>query len=55
MTEFETVKIAFERVKEDLTVIQWSDGSALIEIETAENAIEFWFDTNGKLENIFSR
>lgn len=55
MTEFETMKIAFERAEEDLAVIQWSDGSALIELETPENTIEFWFDATGKLENIFSR
>jgi len=55
MTEFETMEVAFERTEKEFYITKWRDGSGLIELETPENTIEFWFDAAGKLEHIFYR
>lgn len=51
MTEFETMKKAFERVYDKVEVEEWEfDNSALITVEISELTVCWYWFKNGELE-----
>lgn len=55
MTEFETMKKAFERVYDKVEVEEWEfDNSALITVEISELTVCWYWFKNGELESVES-